>query len=304
MKILGQPGLEISIPSTLKRETTSYVVITRRTERFVDEIQDYKNVPAQIQHRITLSISVIRRERTLCGRKQSNSFKETGAHPITSRHGNKEACANNLSNSPSDSLFKKTIILTNERKWIVIDANPSHGGELSIQITKMVTKMVRHHDQYEREQDGSYHWDTVRSVLLMAFARYGAQIFSEDHWIRLIHEGRSKKRFEYCVDHKNPLCYLRAIQGHSGGIPIVPELMGHTSMRFHRGCSWDVQSFLESGLIPGGKENDKTRQAIFFTPLNLFGENLDEENPHDDYTIPQKVHFHTYWNVIRMPSIV
>ena len=47
---------------------------------------------------------------------------------------------------------------------------------MSIQISKMVPKMVRHHDQDEREQDGSYHWDTVRSVLLRAFARYGAEI--------------------------------------------------------------------------------------------------------------------------------
>ena len=43
MKILGQPGLEISIPSTLKHETTSYVVTTRGTEHFVDETHDHKN---------------------------------------------------------------------------------------------------------------------------------------------------------------------------------------------------------------------------------------------------------------------
>ena len=74
-------------------------------------------------------------------------------------------------------------ILPGNEKWIAIDANPSHGGALSIQVSKMVTKMVRHHDQDEPEQDGSYHWDTVGSVLLKAFARYGAQKFSEDHWI-------------------------------------------------------------------------------------------------------------------------
>ena len=150
--------------------------------------------------------------------EESNSRKETCAHIVTSRHGKKEACANNLSNPPSGSLFKKTIIPTNERKWIVIDANPWHRGALSVQGSKMVTKMVRHHDQDDREQDGSYHWDTVRSVLLKAFARYGAQQFPEDHWIRLIHEGSSTKRIEFCVDHKNSLCYLRAIQGHPCGI--------------------------------------------------------------------------------------
>ena len=80
--------------------------------------------------------------------------------------------------------------------------------------------------------------------------------------------------------------FLRAIQGHSGGTPIMPELNGYRSTPhnwkeciFHRGCSWSVQSILESGLIPGGKESDKARQAVFFTTLNSFGENPDEEEP-------------------------
>ena len=125
----------------------------------------------------------------------------------------------------------------------------------------MVTGMVRHYDQDEREIGGLYHWDTVRTVLL-------------------------QKRVEHCVDHKNSLCYLRAIQGHSGGIPIMSELMGYTSIPcirkeyiFHRGCSWSVQSILGRGLIPGGKESDNARQTVFFTPLNPFGENPDEEEP-------------------------
>ena len=126
--------------------------------------------------------------------------------------------------------------------------------------------------------------------------------FSDNQWIHLIHEGSSKKRVEYCLDNKKSLCYLRAIQRHSGGIPIRPEMMEYTFIPydwkeyiFHRGSSWDSQSTLESGLIPGGKENNKARQAVFFTPLDPFGDNPDEERPHDDYTIPQKVLYKTYW---------
>ena len=98
------------------------------------------------------------------------------------------------------------------------------------------------------------------------------------------------------------MCYLRAIQGHSGGIPIMPELMGYTSIPLdwkeyisHRGSSRDAQSILGSGLIPGGQENDKARQAVIFRPLNSFVNNPDEEKPHDDYAIPQNVHNKTYW---------
>ena len=56
-----------------------------------------------------------------------------------------------------------------------------------------------------------------------------------------------------------------------------------------------LNSFLAIGIIPGGKENDKARQAVFFTHLNPFGNDLDEEKTHDDQPVPQKVHYQTYW---------
>ena len=47
-------------------------------------------------------------------------------------------------------------------------------------------------------------------------------------------------------------------------------------------------------LNPWGKENDKIRQGVFFTPLNAFGNNPDEEKHHDDLRIPQNIHYKTY----------
>ena len=41
-------------------------------------------------------------------------------------------------------------------------------------------------DQEERELDGSYHWNTVRPVLLKAFEKQGAQHFSEIFWFQLV----------------------------------------------------------------------------------------------------------------------
>ena len=63
---------------------------------------------------------------------------------------------------------------------------------------------------------------------------------------------------------------------------------------FHRGCSYDVQSFLKSGLIAGGRES-KGRQIIFFTLLNPFGDNPYEEELSDDLSKPRKIHNHTKW---------
>ena len=46
---------------------------------------------------------------------------------------------------------------------------------------------------------------------------------------------------------------------------------------FHRRSSWNSHSMLGSGLIRRG------------------GKNPDEEKRHDDYTVPQKVHYKTFW---------
>ena len=55
----------------------------------------------------------------------------------------------------------------------------------------------------------------------------------------------------------------------------------------HWGCSFSIQSILENGLIPGGKESKEGRQTIFFTPPDPFEENSGAEEPRDDFTIPQ-----------------
>ena len=139
----------------------------------------------------------------------------------------KETCASPPSNPIVDSLFQKTVIPRGEPKWITIDANPSPRSGLPAKVSKMVTKMVRHYDQDEREEDGSYRWETVRSVLLRELAQESAKYFSDNYWIPLIQQGSSKRRIDYYLDKKS-LCYLRAIQGHSGGIAIRPGMMEYT----------------------------------------------------------------------------
>ena len=58
--------------------------------------------------------------------------------------------------------------------------------------------------------------------MLGKFARDGARDFSDEVWLQKIFEGSSKKRIQYCKTKDGILCYLRAIQGRSGGIPIEP----------------------------------------------------------------------------------
>ena len=170
-------------------------------------------------------------------------------------------------------------------------------------VSKMVSSMLRHFDQEARQPDVSRNWDSIKPVLMRAFAHEGARDVDDGFWLRLIHDGSTKKRLEYCQDKDVNSSYCRAFQGHSGGIPTSPELMKYTPIPYdwekylhHRGSQWVFQSILESGIISGGKEEDKARQAVFPTPLNLFGRDPEEEMPHFDYTVLQKVPYQTRWS--------
>ena len=70
----------------------------------------------------------------------------------------------------------------------------------------MVTKMLRHYDQEERQTDGSRHWDNIKPTLVRALAQEGAREFDDVCWLVLIHEGSNKMRMEYCKDSSGSLC--------------------------------------------------------------------------------------------------
>ena len=71
------------------------------------------------------------------------------------------------------------------------------------------------------------------------------------------------------------MVYTRAIQGHSGGMIIQPELMNYELIPYswkrffyHAGPARDRFSVAEAGLIAGGKEGSEGGQTIFFTLLD------------------------------------
>ena len=45
--------------------------------------------------------------------------------------------------------------------------------------------------------DGAVRWNTMGPKLLRAFGHQGARNFSENDWLKHIHEGSNKMRFEY-----------------------------------------------------------------------------------------------------------
>ena len=186
-----------------------------------------------------------------CLGQSKTSIQETGAAHVSRQTCIKETCADPLSISPSQaSFFTQRTIPTTERKWKVIPANSSYGGALSKAVSAMVTRMVRHHDQDERQSDAALHWDTIWPVLLVAFAKHGARDLSEKHWLRLTHQGNSKTRFEYCEDSENSLAYFRAIQGHPGGISIDPQLMEFIRIPYFWKVYFSQGLFFQRAIYP------------------------------------------------------
>ena len=108
-------------------------------------------------------------------------------------------------------------------------------------------------------------------------------------------------RFQCCQNSREKLLYIRAIQGHSGGETVELEMMGHVYISpnwkqfvFNRGCSFDLKFLLGAGLIARGREGRENRHTVFFTPLNPWGTEVEEEYC-DDLTKPRKVHYKTGW---------
>ena len=165
-----------------------------------------------------------------CERSEPYDEREvtTRSEEIWAPPSTKETRAGSLTFVPNKaSLYTRRIIPTNEKKLFPIHAHSGYGSDSAVSISKTVTTMLRHLDQDERESDGSRHRDSIKSVLVRKFAYEGARDFSDEAWMQKIFEGSTKKIIQYCKGKDGILCYLRAIQGHSGGIPIEPELMGY-----------------------------------------------------------------------------
>ena len=162
--------------------------------------------------------------------------------------------------------------------------------------------MVRHRDQCEREADGAMHWDFILPVLKGRFQNQLQREFTNEDWLHFFYLGSFKTRFEICKDKNGELRYIRAIQGHSGGIILPPRLMKYVMIPYewkqflyHVGRARDQYSVAEAGLVARRKERKEGRQTIFFTPLNPFNSDASEAELITDIKKPKKVHCQIRW---------
>ena len=178
-----------------------------------------------------------------------------------------------------------------KRRWEIVPDFEGPHPPLITAVSTFVLNLSRHCDQEEeRDFDGAVHWDSIHSKLLKEFgSRVGQKLLatklaSSNSRRKQQDEGSNTARIPKIVIHG---C---ALQGHTGGNMISPELMGHVKIPtdwkefvFHTGCSKDKRSFFgQASLLE--KETKVEDRQFFFTPLNLFGQNSDEEAPGESLT--------------------
>ena len=114
---------------------------------------------------------------------------------------------------PRESTGTTTIPLS-ERVWI--DIEPSKQDLESYNLSKKVINLLRHNQKLHREEDGAIQFYKIKFHL--RDHHLPIQNWSDDRWIAcLAAGGGSKRRYQYC-SYLGSIIYLRALQGHSGGI--------------------------------------------------------------------------------------
>ena len=158
-----------------------------------------------------------------------------------------------------------------ERKWI--DIEPSEQSLEAYDLSKKVVGLLRHNQTMQREEDGAIQFYKIKNHLRdhSSFVRF----WSDDRWKAcLAAGGGSKRRYQYCSDDQDRILYLRALQGHSGNNLINPTLQDNVMIErgifpyiYHMGCSTNLHSIINNGLIPGGPDSNR-RQTVFFLPID------------------------------------
>ena len=133
--------------------------------------------------------------------------------------------------------------------------------------------LLRHNQTLQREEDGAIEFYRIKFHL----RGHHSQIhnWSDDRWKAcLAAGGGSKRRYQYCSDDSGTILYLRALQGHSGSNLIDPTLQDNVLIEtgifpyiYHVGCTFNLHSIINNGLVPGGQNLSK-RQTVFFLPVD------------------------------------
>ena len=185
-----------------------------------------------------------------------------------------------------------------ERRWI--DIEPSEPTLAAYDLSKKVISLLRHNQTLQREEDGAIEFWKIKFHLRNHHSQI--QNWSDDRWKAcLAAGGGSKRRYQYCSDNLGSIIYLRALQGHSGSNLIDPTLQDNVLIgpgifpySYHVGCTFNLYSIINNGLVPGG-QNLSRRQTVFFLPVDPRNES-HRDPEYIDFSVPRLARYmHKAW---------
>ena len=266
-------GIEIRIESVNKDSSHSWVRISYGTVKYViDSIEEENSeIPADPQEEQTpqTSTSVVAARSKAKAKPQPRELAGTTA-----------------------------TIPIHQRRWI--DTEPSKQDLASYDLSKKVINLLRHNQTLQREEDGAVEFCKIKFHLRNHHSQI--QNWSDDRWKAcLAAGGGSKRRYQYCSDNFGTIVYLRALQGHSGSSLIDPTLQDNVLIGtgifpyiYHVGCTFNLHSIINSGLIPGG-QNLSRKQTVFFLPVDPRNES-HRDPEYIDFSVPRLARYmHSAW---------
>ena len=265
-------GIEIRIESVNKDSSHSWVRISYGTVKYViDSIQDNTEIPAD---------------------PQEEQIPQTSTSVVADRSKAK------AKPQPRALVGTTATIPIHERRWI--DIEPSKQDLASYDLSKKVINLLRHNQTLQREEDGAIEFYKIKFHL----RNHHSQIhdWSDDRWKAcLAARGGSKRIFQYCSDNLGTILYLRALQGHSGNNLIDPMLQDNVVIGtgifpyiYHVGCTFNLHSIINNGLVLGG-QNLSRRQTVFFLPVDPRDES-HKDPEFFDFSVPRLARYlHSAW---------
>ena len=130
--------------------------------------------------------------------------------------------------------------------------------------------LLRHNQTLHREEDGTIEF--CKKKFHLRNHHSPIQNWSGDRWKAcLAAGGRSKRRYQGCSDNSGSILYLHALQGHSGHNLIDPTLQENVMIEtgispyiYHVGCTFNLRSMINNGLVLGGQNLSRWQTAFFF----------------------------------------
>ena len=204
----------------------------------------------------------------------------------------------NAKPQPRELAGTTATIPIHQRRWI--DIEPSKKNIDSYDLSKKVINLLQHNQKVHREQDGAVQFYKIKFHQRDHHSQI--QNWSDDRWKAcLAAGGGSKRRYQYCSDNVGTIIYLRVLQGHSGSNLIDPTLQDNVLIGtgifpyiYHVGCTFNLHSINNNGLVPGG-QNLGRRQTVFF--LLVDPRNESHRDPeYIDFSVPRLARYlHKAW---------